>query len=94
MLEINAAIKAQVAYQADSDAIPVARVNGVTTAAVIRARCQVSWWSTSATDAPNRFRSCSLAERTNVRFSFRECDSGKWSSAERIPTQPEGTAAV
>ena len=35
MLEINAAIKAQVAYQADSDAIPVARVNGVTTAAVI-----------------------------------------------------------
>ena len=35
MLEINAAIKAQVAYQADSDAIPVARVNGITTAAVI-----------------------------------------------------------
>lgn len=35
MLEINAAVKAQVAYQADSDAIPVARVNGVTSAAVI-----------------------------------------------------------
>ena len=35
MLEINAAIKAQVAYQADSDAIPVARVNGITSAAVI-----------------------------------------------------------
>ncbi len=35
MLEINAAVKAQVAYQADSDAIPVARVNGITTAAVI-----------------------------------------------------------
>src|SRR4030095_5385161 len=37
MLEINAAVKAQVAYQADSDAIPVARVNGITTAAVIPA---------------------------------------------------------
>lgn len=35
MLEINAAVKAQVAYQADSDAIPVARVNGVTTVAVV-----------------------------------------------------------
>jgi imidazolonepropionase-like amidohydrolase len=35
MLEINASVKAQVAYQADSDAIPVARVNGVTTAAVM-----------------------------------------------------------
>ncbi len=34
MLEINASVKAQVAYQSDSDAIPVARVNGVTTAAV------------------------------------------------------------
>jgi imidazolonepropionase-like amidohydrolase len=35
MLEINASVKAQVAYQSDSDAIPVARVNGITTAAVI-----------------------------------------------------------
>jgi imidazolonepropionase-like amidohydrolase len=35
MLEMNAAVKAQVAYQADSDAIPVARVNGVTTVAVL-----------------------------------------------------------
>ena len=35
MLEINAAVKAQVAYQSDSDAIAVARVNGITTAAVI-----------------------------------------------------------
>ena len=26
-----------------------------------------------------------------MRFSFRECDSGKWSSAERIPTQPART---
>jgi imidazolonepropionase-like amidohydrolase len=34
MLDINASVKAQVAYQSDSDAIPVARVNGVTTAAV------------------------------------------------------------
>jgi imidazolonepropionase-like amidohydrolase len=34
MLEINAAVRAQVAYQADSDAIPVARANGVTTVAV------------------------------------------------------------
>ncbi len=31
MLEINASVKAQVAYQSDSDAIPVARVNGITT---------------------------------------------------------------
>jgi len=35
MLEINAAVKAQVAFQIDSDAIPVARVNGVTTVAVV-----------------------------------------------------------
>jgi len=35
MLEINAAVKAQVAYQADSDAIPVARVNGITSVAVV-----------------------------------------------------------
>ncbi|MDP2320555.1 MAG: amidohydrolase family protein [Acidobacteriota bacterium] len=35
MLEINAAVKAQVAYQSDSDAIPVARVNGITTVAVV-----------------------------------------------------------
>jgi imidazolonepropionase-like amidohydrolase len=35
MLEINASVKAQVAYQSDSDAIPVARVNGITTVAVV-----------------------------------------------------------
>jgi imidazolonepropionase-like amidohydrolase len=35
MLEINASVKAQVAYQSDSEAIPVARVNGITTAAVV-----------------------------------------------------------
>jgi imidazolonepropionase-like amidohydrolase len=35
MLEVNASVKAQVAYQSDSDAIPVARVNGITTAAVV-----------------------------------------------------------
>ncbi len=35
MLDINAAVRAQVAYQADSDAIPVARVNGITSVAVL-----------------------------------------------------------
>jgi len=35
MLEINASLKAQVAYQSDSDAIPVARVNGITSAAIV-----------------------------------------------------------
>src|SRR5687768_2585619 len=35
MLDINASVKAQVAYQSDSDAIPVARVNGITTVAVV-----------------------------------------------------------
>lgn len=35
MLEINASLKAQVAYQWDSDAIPVARTNGITTVAVL-----------------------------------------------------------
>jgi imidazolonepropionase-like amidohydrolase len=35
MLEMNAAMRAQVAYQADSDAIPVARVNGITSVAVL-----------------------------------------------------------
>ena len=35
MLDINAALRAQVAYQSDSDAIAVARVNGVTTVGVM-----------------------------------------------------------
>lgn len=35
MLDVNAAVKAQVAYKADSDAIAVARVNGVTSVAVV-----------------------------------------------------------
>jgi imidazolonepropionase-like amidohydrolase len=35
MLEINAALRPHVAYQSDSDAIPVARVNGITTVAVM-----------------------------------------------------------
>jgi imidazolonepropionase-like amidohydrolase len=35
MLDINASLRAQVAYQADSDAIPVARINGITTVAVV-----------------------------------------------------------
>ncbi len=35
MLEINASMRAQVAYQWDSEAIPVARANGVTTVAVM-----------------------------------------------------------
>jgi imidazolonepropionase-like amidohydrolase len=37
MLDINAALRAQVAYQSDSDAIAVARVNGVTTVGVMPA---------------------------------------------------------
>jgi len=37
MLDINAAVKAQSAYHADSDAIPVARVNGITSVAVVPA---------------------------------------------------------
>ena len=37
MLDINAALRAHVAYQSDSDAIAVARVNGVTTVAVMPA---------------------------------------------------------
>ncbi len=35
MLDINAAVKAYVGYQWDSDAIPIARVNGVTSVAVV-----------------------------------------------------------
>jgi imidazolonepropionase-like amidohydrolase len=35
MLDLNASLRAQVGYQADSDAIPVARVNGITTVAVV-----------------------------------------------------------
>ena len=37
MLDINAAVRAQVSYHADSDAIAVARVNGVTTVGVVPA---------------------------------------------------------
>ncbi|MCC7124680.1 MAG: amidohydrolase family protein [Acidobacteria bacterium] len=35
MLDVNAAVKAQVSYKADSDAIGVARVNGITSVAVV-----------------------------------------------------------
>ena len=35
MLDINAAVRAQSSYQSDSDAIPVARANGITSAAVM-----------------------------------------------------------
>jgi len=35
MLDVNAAVKAQVSYKADSDAIAVARVNGITSVAVV-----------------------------------------------------------
>jgi imidazolonepropionase-like amidohydrolase len=35
MLDVNAAVKAQVAYKADGDAIAVARVNGITSVAVV-----------------------------------------------------------
>jgi imidazolonepropionase-like amidohydrolase len=35
MLDINASVKAQVAYHADSDAVAVARVNGITSVAVM-----------------------------------------------------------
>jgi imidazolonepropionase-like amidohydrolase len=35
MLENNAVVRANVAYQADSDGIPVARVNGITSVAVV-----------------------------------------------------------
>src|SRR5262245_18493499 len=51
-------------------------------------RCQSSWWSTSATEAPNRFCSCDFAERTCLRLPFRDPASGKCSSTERIPTYP------
>lgn len=37
MLDLNAAVRAHSSYHADSDAIPVARVNGVTTVAVMPA---------------------------------------------------------
>jgi imidazolonepropionase-like amidohydrolase len=37
MLDVNAAVRAQVAYKADSDAIAVARVNGITSVAVVPA---------------------------------------------------------
>src|SRR5438093_5406371 len=59
-----------------------------TQAIVRRARCQTSWWSTSATEAPKRFWSCAFAERRCARFSFSECASGKCSSNVRMPTKP------
>jgi imidazolonepropionase-like amidohydrolase len=37
MLDINAAVRAQTSYQADSDAVAVARVNGITSVAVMPA---------------------------------------------------------
>ena len=37
LLEINAAVRAQRSYHSDSDAIPVARVNGITTVGVVPA---------------------------------------------------------
>src|SRR3954470_7873297 len=55
---------------------------------VSRARCQRSWWSTSATDAPNRFWSCALADLTNFRFPFSDPASGKCNCTESMPTEP------
>src|SRR3954468_6878160 len=57
-----------------------------TQASVSLARCQASWWSTSATEAPNRRWSCAFTDRSSFRFPLREWFSGKWSSAERMPT--------
>src|SRR4051795_12577717 len=64
------------------------RCSRATQATVSRARCQSSWWSTSATDAPKRRCSCALTESSSLRLPFSEWFSGKWSSAERMPTQP------
>src|SRR4051794_6981861 len=53
---------------------------------VSRERCQSSWWSTSATDAPNRRCSWAFTLRSSLRLPFREPFSGKCSSHERMPT--------
>src|SRR5919201_1295172 len=56
---------------------------------VRRARCHSSWWSTSATEAPNRCWSWAFADLTYLRLPFSDPASGKWSSAERMPTYPD-----
>ena len=62
------------------------RSSRATQATVRPARCQSSWWSTSATEAPKRFWSCAFADCTNLRLPLSDPASGKWSSTARIPT--------
>ena len=40
-------------------------------------RCQVSWWATSATDAPIRSRRWAFTRFSSARLAFSEPDSGK-----------------
>ena len=70
---------------------PASRSTSVT---VRRARCQTSWWSTSATEAPARCCRWLLSVSRCLRLPFRECSPGKRSSNERMPTYPDATALM
>src|SRR5690349_13334109 len=71
---------------ASSSNCSASRYSRVTHDIVRRARCQSSWWSTSATETPKRFWSCAFADLTNFRLPLSEPASGKCSSTLRIPT--------
>src|ERR1051325_11099288 len=60
--------------------------SAATTANPIAARCQRSWYSTSATEARTRSRIRSLIDRTTCRLSFNDCAPGKCNSNRTIPT--------
>src|SRR5689334_12646250 len=60
--------------------------SAATIATPIAARCQRSWWSTSATDACARSRMRSLSERTTWRLSLSERAAGTCSSMRTMPT--------
>src|SRR6266516_3338061 len=64
------------------------RSSRATQDSVKRDRCQRSWKSTSATDAPNRFCNCAFADLTYFRLPFSDPASGKCNSTERMPTKP------
>src|SRR4029453_5807599 len=68
------------------------RASAETYATASVARCQRSWWSTSATDTSNRARTFSLRPFRACRFSLRDATSGRCSSTRPSATRAADTA--
>jgi imidazolonepropionase-like amidohydrolase len=70
MLELNQVLRAVVAYKADSDAIPVARANGVTTAAVVPSGGLLGGQAAVVTLDGWTFEEAALRPMSGVSFQF------------------------